>query len=291
MNDISKAVSSDWRRHFEGISSGWDDYYKGSDYDSYAKQERARYAVSFVEKYVPVGKRVLDVGCGTGQVACMLAQKGYEVVGIDYSPEMIKLSRQNAESMGLGAKTKFVVGEIEALVSKGRRFDAIVALGYFEYILAPIPVIASVNALLGPSGICIAQIWNRWRLPRLLDFRDGPCKLFNPLAYVSKALQKTEVFAERVLGRPRKNMAGPAPLIRKWYSPVLLDRLMSEAGLSKCDHAGHLFAGLGYDGKRLVPDRAAFVLERLMVELARKRIFGKLQLLGENYIGVYAAKG
>ena len=56
MNDISKAVSSDWRRHFEGISSRWDDYYKGSDYDSYAKQERARYAVDFVKNTFPAEK-------------------------------------------------------------------------------------------------------------------------------------------------------------------------------------------------------------------------------------------
>ena len=217
--------------------------------------------------------------------------QGYEVVGIDYSPEMIRLSRQNAESMGLEAKTKFVVGEIESLVPRGGRFDAIVALGYFEYILVPGPVIAAVKALLRPSGICIAQIWNRWRLPRLLDFRDGPYKFFNPLTYVSKALQKTEEFSQRVLGRPRKETDGSPPLIRKWYSPVLLDRLMSEARLFKRDHAGHLFAGLGYDGKRMVPDRAAFVLERLLLEVARKPPFEKLQFLGENYIGVYAEKG
>ena len=287
MNDISKKVSSLWRRHFEDISSQWDDYYKGSDYDSYAKQERARYAVSFVEKYVPGGKRVLDVGCGTGQVACMLAEKGYEVVGIDYSPEMIGLARQNAEGLGVGAKAKFVVGEIESLALKGMRFNAIVALGYFEYIFKPNPVIAAIKALLSPSGICVAQIWNRWRLPRLLDLRDGPFKFFNPLAYMSKALHKAGQLSERVLGKPKKMSEGPPPLIRRWYSPALLDRLMSEEGLAKCDHVGHLFAGISYDGIRRVPDGAAFPLERLIVGMSLKAPFEKLQLLGENYIGVY----
>jgi trans-aconitate methyltransferase len=41
------------------------------------------------------GERILDVGCGTGQLTAEIAQFGAEVVGIDSSPEMIDTARSN----------------------------------------------------------------------------------------------------------------------------------------------------------------------------------------------------
>jgi len=40
------------------------------------------------------GERILDVGCGTGQLTAEIAQFGAEVVGIDSSPDMIRTARE-----------------------------------------------------------------------------------------------------------------------------------------------------------------------------------------------------
>jgi SAM-dependent methyltransferase len=47
---------------------------------------------------VPDGARILDVCCGTGRLAALLAARGYLVTGVDASQEMIRHARENAPS-------------------------------------------------------------------------------------------------------------------------------------------------------------------------------------------------
>ena len=44
---------------------------------------------------------VLDLGCGTGSMTKALAHRGYDMTGVDYSPEMLDIARQRAEKEGL----------------------------------------------------------------------------------------------------------------------------------------------------------------------------------------------
>ena len=44
---------------------------------------------------------ILDIGCGTGSVSLPLAQKGYNIIGIDISEDMLSFARQKAEIAGL----------------------------------------------------------------------------------------------------------------------------------------------------------------------------------------------
>lgn len=48
------------------------------------------------------GKRVLDLGCGTGNVAVPLAKKGFLVTALDLSPEMLALAEHKAREAGVG---------------------------------------------------------------------------------------------------------------------------------------------------------------------------------------------
>ncbi len=44
---------------------------------------------------------VLDLGCGTGKMTAELARRGYDMTGVDYSPEMLDLARRRAQEEGL----------------------------------------------------------------------------------------------------------------------------------------------------------------------------------------------
>ncbi len=61
----------------------------------------------FIEKIIGKEYRqgkpelVLDLGCGTGKMTLELARRGYDMTGVDYSPEMLNIAREEAEKEGL----------------------------------------------------------------------------------------------------------------------------------------------------------------------------------------------
>ena len=61
---------------------------------------------------VPPGRRcrVLEYGCGTGPAACFLAERGYEVHGVDLVPDAIELAQRQAAKRGL--RIRFEVADI-----------------------------------------------------------------------------------------------------------------------------------------------------------------------------------
>lgn len=71
------------------------------------------------------GSSVLDLGSGTGGHATPLARRGFEVVGVDRSAEMV--GRASAKARDAGVTVDFIVGDVcdEAL---GRTFDVVVSM-------------------------------------------------------------------------------------------------------------------------------------------------------------------
>jgi SAM-dependent methyltransferase len=71
------------------------------------------------------GQRVLDVGCGPGRHALALARRGVEVVGVDLSPDFVKLAREAASDEDLPAE--FEVVDVRELAYDDE-FDAAICL-------------------------------------------------------------------------------------------------------------------------------------------------------------------
>jgi len=78
------------------------------------------------------GRRILDVGTGTGRAAIALAKRGAIVTGVDASAEMLEVARRRAvEVLGrrsLGEGVTFVRGDAHRLEFPDRAFDAVVCL-------------------------------------------------------------------------------------------------------------------------------------------------------------------
>ncbi len=71
------------------------------------------------------GARILDAGCGTGQISCELAQRGAEVLGVDISASLIQIAK-NRISIQLKDKVEFKVGDM--LAKENGSFDYVVAM-------------------------------------------------------------------------------------------------------------------------------------------------------------------
>ena len=79
-----------------------------------------------IARYLPKGKplRILDVGTGTGFLACLLAAEGHTVTGIDLTSEMISRAEEFAKAVKVPAK--FLVMDAECPNFSPESFDAIV---------------------------------------------------------------------------------------------------------------------------------------------------------------------
>lgn len=73
------------------------------------------------ENMISSNSSVLDIGCGTGQQAIALAQRCKKVVGIDISPNMIKIAREKAKSCGVN-NVEFICVDFEELDIKNSDF-------------------------------------------------------------------------------------------------------------------------------------------------------------------------
>lgn len=115
---------------------------------------------------------VLDSGCGTGEHALLLAERGLEVLGVDVAPTAIGLAREKAAQRGLSVE--FEVGDVLALDRLGRRFAAVLDSGVFHTFddADRARYVASLASVLEPGGaihlLCFSEHtpgdWGPWRV-------------------------------------------------------------------------------------------------------------------------------
>jgi SAM-dependent methyltransferase len=99
-------------------------------------------AAEFVERLnLQAGQTVLDVACGTGNLALPAARFGALVTGIDIAPNLVEQARANAEAENL--QIQFDVGDAENMPYEDASFDAVITM--FGAMFAPRPDVTAVE--------------------------------------------------------------------------------------------------------------------------------------------------
>ena len=123
-------------------------------------------------------KRVLDIGCGAGQLLAEIKGYGHEVVGVDPDAAALVVAQENGLEVYQGSAENL---PIETLT---RKFDAIFLVHVLEHCVDPVTALQNATALLAPGGIIIIETPNNealsfeqagttWRwldVPRHLNF-------------------------------------------------------------------------------------------------------------------------
>ena len=115
--------------------------------------------------------KVLDVGCGTGENALFLGQRGLDVLGLDLSSVAIAEARRKAQARGV--KTRFVVGNALDLPSRGETFDTVIDSGLLHILSDAdrMRLVIGYHAVLRPGGYLHLMAFNEhatWPGPRRL---------------------------------------------------------------------------------------------------------------------------
>src|ERR1044072_4151231 len=103
------------------------------------------------------GMKVLDVACGTGNLANPAARTGADVTGVDIAPNLIEQARENAKTEGWNAQ--FAEGDAEALPYADGTFDVVMTM--FGAMFAPRPelVVAELKRVCRPGGLIAMANW------------------------------------------------------------------------------------------------------------------------------------
>lgn len=107
------------------------------------------------------GERILDLGCGTGQLTARIASAGAAVLGIDSSPAMIEQARHNYPDVG------FEVADA-AEASFREAFDAVFSNAALHWMKPAARVANNLSRALRPGGRLVAEFGGKGNLQELL---------------------------------------------------------------------------------------------------------------------------
>ncbi len=150
---MSTATSPEMETLKSRLKSTWE----AGDFSQIAKHIESA-ADEFVGRLnIQPGMKVLDVACGSGNLAVVAATKRADVTGIDIADNLIKTAKKRAELLGLNIK--FEQGDAEALPYDDDSFDVVMTM--YGAMFAPRPDVTASELLrvCKPGGIVAMANW------------------------------------------------------------------------------------------------------------------------------------
>jgi len=127
------------------------------DYDRFSRYMESG-AREFYERLdIAPGSQLLDVACGSGQLALMVAKDGMEVTGVDIAGNLVERARARAKAEGLRAR--FVEADAEALPFDDASFDVVVSLIGAMFAPRPDYVAKELLRVCVPGGTIAMANW------------------------------------------------------------------------------------------------------------------------------------
>jgi SAM-dependent methyltransferase len=160
---------------FEAKAAGWAAKYApdGPLADRLANLSAA------VHRCARVGSRVLDLGCGTGELARALAAAGLQVTGCDVSPQMLGHAARNRGGCAGWVRLE---PDWRTLPFASAAFVVVVASSVLEYVGEPALILRECARVLRPGGVVLYSVpdlrhpvrWAEWLAQRLVGVMRAP---------------------------------------------------------------------------------------------------------------------
>ncbi len=167
-------------------------------YTRYGDLKRLAFIKSNLDKYIQKSGQVLDVGCGNGIISMHLGKEGYNIHGLEISPEAVA----KAKKTNPFPNVEFKQGDAESIKGTGIKYDAVICSEVLEHLNNPGKLLKELHDLLEDNGILIVTVPNGIGPRELLvtrpylkirDKLPGTWKLINKLksslGYSGKTIQ------------------------------------------------------------------------------------------------------
>jgi SAM-dependent methyltransferase len=261
--------------HFGRDASFWTDVYSGRGIDAIVYRERRDRALQLVETLgLPRESRILELGCGSGDLSVRLALAGYAVTATDTVEAMRQRTHDRAKVNGLEIQTLYA--DAHALPFPNGTFDVVVLLGVIPWLHAPRDALTEVARVLGSDGFAIVSADNARRLNEVLD--PTLTWLLAPARTARrKLLKRTPTFGDHAL--PRR------------HRPRELDGLLVEAGMEPVRAGSTVgFGPVTFFGRSALSERLARALNAHLQAGADRGVPG-LRTTGVHYLVLAQKRG
>lgn len=217
---------------YEGFAYVYDTFMDNVPYEEWTD-----YVTEILEEYDIRDGLVLDLGCGTGSMTELLAQKGYDMIGVDLSGEMLEIAMEKRAEKDL---------DILYLQQDMREFElygtvrAIVSIcDSMNYILEEeelLEVFRLANNYLDPKGIFLFDMNTRYKYEEILgetviaENREGCSFIWENTFFEDESVNEYDltVFVEEESGLYRKY---EETHFQKAYEIERVKELLKEAGM------------------------------------------------------------
>ncbi|KAB8143578.1 class I SAM-dependent methyltransferase [Chloroflexia bacterium SDU3-3] len=208
----------------------------------------AHYLGDVLARHPAPGRRALDLACGTGTLALMLADEGWDVLGVDGSQAMLALARAKAAALETAGRASFALGDMRSFALGPQAAPGLRPSSYhlatctydsLNYLLREEELaacFANVAHALAPGGLFFADMNTRHFLehdwdPVIVDESEGFVQIsqsdFDPASACS-TMVVTGFAGDDVRGYQRFEETH----VERAYPPETVARLLEQAGLA-----------------------------------------------------------
>jgi len=212
--------------------------------------------------------KVLDIGCGSGDLALFYVKKGAIYAGIDLSHNMIKRANFNYVDLARQGKATFQVADCENLPFSDREFDVLSAVALIEYLPDPSKALDEISRVIKTGGYVLITVPNKKCINNLIRFILKP--IINILFPLYARLNKSSLVSMRNI----KHYS---------YAQKEIDLLMEDRGFQKIDDRYTNFHIIVHPLDHLMPKVYMNISERIV----RGELDKAFKNWASNYIAVY----
>jgi ubiquinone/menaquinone biosynthesis C-methylase UbiE len=191
--------------------------------------------VTFIEKTVKTKNPALDLCCGTGRHSILLHKKGWNIIGLDISPNLLRIAKERMKEKRV--HFPIVRGEMQNLPFQSRTFAAVInmftSFGYLPSKKEDMKTLNEITRTLKQDGLFLIDIANHENLVNTFKKKDwGEFSSFYMLEKRTLDVKKSRLHSQWVIIDKKSGKTKTFDHNLQLYSLPQLQKMLQKAGLT-----------------------------------------------------------